>query len=435
MRIAQRSPYWYAPQGEKGRKAWCIACGERLTGRLHGSTPTGQAAAANGSAVPVAQPAAQPTAQPVDDSDPWDGAPAQHAPAQAPSAAPITAPASPADPLAQAIARAVAPLIESATRGSLDTDAARALVRDELAHLARRLKRRGLGETAPETVDYVPQADADYDPDTDAGRALRACISTASHAWVSGPSGSGKTFPALQECAALGRPVVYLSCSEGMDRSSLLGTWILRREGKNPQPVMHWQHGPLPRAMASGAVLVLDEADKLSPALSALLFGVCEPGKPRALVVPECGQEIAPAPGWTMIATGNTLRDESGLYSGQRPDAALVSRLLHVAADYLPQATEARILARHAPGGVPTGQRIAVALKALRDLHGRGKSDTPPSLRVGICVARLLAGTMPSGAPNPGGRLQWADAWGLAYLGSLAPSQAAAAAQAIGKGA
>lgn len=419
--VPRGAPYWYAPQGERGRRAWCVPCGTRLTGHPHSGA----------GAYPGA---AQATAQPHDDGDPWDAstedaAHAQPAQAHAPKAPAITAQASPADPLAAAIAAAVAPLLAQAQASALDVDAARAVARDELARSLRRLRRAGAQDSTPEPVTWIPEREPDYDPDTTTGRALRACVASASHSWTSGPSGSGKTFPLLQECAALGRPVVYVSCTDGMDRTSLLGSWILwEGRGKSGAPSMAWMHGPLPRAMHSGAVLALDEADKLAPALSAILFGVCEPGKPRSLVIPECGQEIRPAPGFTVACTGNTLRDTSGLYSGQRPDAALVSRLLHVAADYLPVQTEARILGRY---HAQEGKRIAQALVNLRAVHAKGQADTPPSLRVGITVARLLSGIMPSGASLPA-PFDWRDAWGLAYLGSLSDDQAKAARTAIG---
>lgn len=123
---------------------------------------------------------------------------------------------------------------------------------------------------------------------------------------VTGPSGNGKTEMLEQVCANAGREFVRLNITNQTDEFDLLGGFQLV-DGNTKYAL-----GPVPMAMASGAVLLLDEIDLGGPALMCLQ-PVLE-GKP--LYLKKIGKYIHPKPGFTVVATANTKgRGDDGKYA------------------------------------------------------------------------------------------------------------------------
>ncbi len=123
---------------------------------------------------------------------------------------------------------------------------------------------------------------------------------------IVGPSGNGKTDLAEQVCAALGREYVRVNITSQTDEDDLLGGFrLVNGETK-------FALGPIPLAMLRGAVVNLDEIDLGGSALMCLQ-PVLE-GKP--IYLKKIGRYIAPAPGFNIIATGNTKgRGDDGKYA------------------------------------------------------------------------------------------------------------------------
>jgi MoxR-like ATPase len=99
-----------------------------------------------------------------------------------------------------------------------------------------------------------------------------------------------------QACAKLGRKFLCVSMTPETDESDLLGNYILI----NGQ--MEWRDGPVTVAARQGAVLCIDEIDYGAQNLSCLQR-VLE-GKP--FLLKKKNEVVAPAEGFTVIATANT---------------------------------------------------------------------------------------------------------------------------------
>lgn len=114
--------------------------------------------------------------------------------------------------------------------------------------------------------------------------------------FVTGLSGNGKTFTIEQEVAKANRELFRVNITTATDEDDLLGGFRLI-DGDTV-----WFDGPVVEAMRRGAVLLLDELD-LGTEKIMCLQSVLE-GK--GVFLKKTNQWVTPAPGFTVIATGNT---------------------------------------------------------------------------------------------------------------------------------
>jgi len=114
--------------------------------------------------------------------------------------------------------------------------------------------------------------------------------------YIYGPSGVGKTECIRQACAQLKLEFLRVQIGPETDRSSLINKFALL----GGETV--FIEGPVLAAMRNGSVLMLDELDRGTDDLMCLQ-GILE-GNP--VLIEETGEVIHPAPGFTIIATGNT---------------------------------------------------------------------------------------------------------------------------------
>lgn len=159
--------------------------------------------------------------------------------------------------------------------------------------------------------------------------------------WISGLSGNGKTFMVEQACAKLGREMLRVQVSEDTDEDALIGGFRL----VNGETV--FAEGPVVRAMKRGSVLLIDEIDRPERPLMCLQ-GVLE-GKP--ILIKKTGEVVHPAPGFTIVATANTLgrgSDDGKFISARILDEALLERfILTLNQPYPTAAVEKRIIVKH----------------------------------------------------------------------------------------
>lgn len=97
-------------------------------------------------------------------------------------------------------------------------------------------------------------------PETPYYRKVHDEVEVFKAAWASrhavmlkGPTGCGKTRLVESMAAALGRPLITVSCHEDLTAADLLGRYLL----KGGETV--WMDGPLTRAVRRGAICYLDE--------------------------------------------------------------------------------------------------------------------------------------------------------------------------------
>lgn len=113
---------------------------------------------------------------------------------------------------------------------------------------------------------------------------------------------------------------------------------------------MAYKYGPLPLAMRYGGILLINEADLLSPEVAVGLNGVLD-GAP--LCLPENGGEvISPHEMFRIACTANTNGggDDTGLYQGAvRQNLALLDRYMVCKVGYPTPETEKELLSRQFP--------------------------------------------------------------------------------------
>lgn len=156
--------------------------------------------------------------------------------------------------------------------------------------------------------------------------------------FISGLSGNGKTTMVEQVCAQLKREAIRVNISIETDEDDLIGGNTLV-DGN-----VVYREGPVLTAMKRGAVLILDEVDRGSNklmCLQAILEG-------KSYFNKKTGETVAPAPGFTIVATANTKgrgSDDGKFISAQLLDEAFLERFaITVEQEYPKPAVEKRII-------------------------------------------------------------------------------------------
>jgi MoxR-like ATPase len=211
-------------------------------------------------------------------------------------------------------------------------------------------------------------------------------IRSRRHIMASGPSGSGKTFPLENMLRKHGQRYLKVSVADGLALSDFLAKPAARATGTGTETF--YTYGFLPIAMLNGMGLILDEIDQCQPEIISVLNAVLETGR---IFIPQTGETIEAKQGFQVFMTCNTLRDDTGNYSGFRLNAALLNRIVFVKCDYLPAKTEASILAR--VGLTPTNaEKLVGIFNGLRAAYEARKLTAAPSTRIAVRIARCMLG-------------------------------------------
>lgn len=221
---------------------------------------------------------------------------------------------------------------------------------------------------------------------------------------ITGPTGCGKSSLIEQLCARLGRELYRVPCHGRLEFSELTGQLTVMTDGSTK-----FVHGPLPRAMQTGSVLLLDEMNFIHPSAIGALNTILDGGP---LLIPETGELIQPHPDFRIVATGNAVDhgDDASLYRGtQRMNLALIQRFLTLKAGYLKPLEEAAMIHRTAPG-LP-GKAIEVMVSVAEDVRAaftRGDIESTVSTRTLVKWARVLQVRVPVLVANPEDELRFA---------------------------
>jgi MoxR-like ATPase len=190
---------------------------------------------------------------------------------------------------------------------------------------------------------------------------------------LEGPPGTGKTtlLRALAEGAGL--PLVVVEGNAELSPGRLIGQHDpsqLLTAGYTPETFMP---GPLLEAMVAGALLYVEELNRVPEETLNVLLGVLSE---RNLHVPRYG-EVAAAPGFRLVAAMNPY-DTVGT---GRVSPALYDRTCRVAVGYQDEADETAIVQRQ--GEAPSGL-VRAAVRAARATRSH------PDLRIGSSVRGAL---------------------------------------------
>lgn len=216
-----------------------------------------------------------------------------------------------------------------------------------------------------------------------------AVLQSGRHLLFEGPVGVGKTTVALAVCRHLGRPTIRVDGDDRYSESKLAGWFdppLVLRKGYSQETFFP---GPLTEAMTTGAVLFINELNRMPESVQNVLLPALDE---RLLVLPRIG-EVRAAPGFQVIATQNPVEY---IATGHLSEA-LRDRFEHVRLDYQDAGEEARIVAQETGGGDELLVWRAVAITRATRVHGRFKKGA--SVRGAIATVaiaqRLLADAVP----------------------------------------
>ena len=205
--------------------------------------------------------------------------------------------------------------------------------------------------------------------------------------YITGLSGNGKTTMVEQVCAKAKRNWVRLNITKQTNEDDLLGGFRLI-DGNTV-----WQDGPVVNAMLNGGVLLLDEVD-LGTEKIMCLQSVLE-GK--GVYLKKVNRWIAPAAGFTVVATANTKGkgSDDGRFVGTRVmNEAFLDRFDYTfEQEYAPRTTERKIVLKAMQKFGKTDDAFADALtkwaEAGRTTFKNGGIDEIISTRrlINICKA------------------------------------------------
>ncbi|GLZ49316.1 hypothetical protein Acsp06_55010 [Actinomycetospora sp. NBRC 106375] len=206
---------------------------------------------------------------------------------------------------------------------------------------------------------------------------LRVALDAGRHVLLDGPAGAGKTVllrAACRDRRLVEVDAITVSSAGGLvgraDPLGLLPQRLATRSGVPARAAPEFLVGPLVAAMRSGAVFVLDGADRLSPDAFGVLVPAMSEGE---LVVPGLGT-VRACPGFAIVATAST-EDRAG--TGAIP-AAFLDRTARLRLDH-PSGPDARgIVLERVPGTDPRLVARSVAVVRASRRH--------PDLAIGSSI-------------------------------------------------
>jgi MoxR-like ATPase len=217
-----------------------------------------------------------------------------------------------------------------------------------------------------------------------------AVLARGRHLLLEGPVGVGKTTVALAVCSHLGRETVRVDGDDRYSEAKLTGWFdppLVLRQGYSEESFFA---GPLVRAMRAGAVLFINELNRMPESVQNVLLPALDEG---LLIVPHIG-EVRAAPGFQVIATQNPVEY---IATGHLSEA-LRDRFERVALAYQSAAEEARIVAAETGSGDARLIASAVAVARATRAHPRLKKGA--SIRAAIALVALAEELAAANAPG-----------------------------------
>jgi MoxR-like ATPase len=211
-------------------------------------------------------------------------------------------------------------------------------------------------------------------------RRLSLSVLSGRSAVLEGPVGSGKTVLASAVAHALGRTVIRVDGDGRYTEQKLSGGFdpsAVMAKGYVPEAFIP---GPLVRAMKEGAVLFVNELNRMPESVQNVLLPALDEGK---IQVPQLG-EIKAAPGFLMLATQNPREFVATSHLSE----AMLDRLDWIPVPYPFEEEERAILAR-VPGVQEDVRELALALVRLTRHFPKIKRGA--SVRAGLALLELVA--------------------------------------------
>ncbi len=215
-----------------------------------------------------------------------------------------------------------------------------------------------------------------------------AVLSAGRHLLLEGPVGVGKTTVAQAVCRHLGRRVIRVDGDDRYTESKLTGWFdppLVLKQGYRSESFLP---GPLYEAMRLGAVLFINELNRMPESVQNVLLPALDEGY---LILPQLG-EIRAAEGFQVVATQNPVEYVATGHLSE----ALKDRFEHITLDYQSAEEETAIVLRET--GCEDRALAAEAVALTRATRNHPKFKKGASVRAAIAmvaIARHLDGPDP----------------------------------------
>jgi MoxR-like ATPase len=207
--------------------------------------------------------------------------------------------------------------------------------------------------------------------------ALYLAISARRHTIIEGPVGVGKTFLASAVAHAMGREVVRIDGDARFTEQKLTGWFdpnLVLKTGYKPD---NFIEGPLTRAMKSGAILFINELNRMPEGVQNILLPALDE---RLIHLPQLST-ISAHPDFIVIATQNPREFVATSHLSE----ALLDRFEWLHVTYQSEEDELHILEN-----VYDCEFTIPTLKLVRLTRNHPKIKRGASIRAGIAILEIL---------------------------------------------
>jgi len=227
---------------------------------------------------------------------------------------------------------------------------------------------------------------------------LLAALLSGRHVMLEGPPGTSKSTVLKGIVREMGVPFIQLTGNSDLTATKLLGYFDPAQVLARGYSHEHFQYGPLTQAMIDGAILYVEEFNRLpDDTTNVFITAISE----RELTIPRLGAVVA-KPDFRIVAALNPHDD----IATTRVSRALRDRFCSMRMDYQGREEEIEIVQRHAGNG--DARSVAAAVEMVRRTRSHKDVRLGASVRGAIDMVLIARQLLEFGDDAQGDKLLFA---------------------------